>query len=367
MRITQLDNQLLRLPLSRPAGLPGDDRRQRVDYVHFLAVHVDTEAGHRGFGFTHTLQGGGRALKVLVEDDLAPLIVGEDPLDHERLAAKAYWRLQGIGRGGLVSQAYSAVDLALWDLKGKAAGMPLYKLLGGARESAPVYAADCGWAWMSAEEIVQSSRAYLDQGMMGISVAVGGNGPEADAERLTSIREALGEDAWLGVDAAQRYDYATALSMGHFFEEEIGADWFADPISCEDVEGHARLAQRLEVPIAVGKALASTNEFARYLERGAADILQPDVSRVGGLTAWLKVATLGVQQHRPLSPHVPPEIGVHLACAVPAVRAVPYLSWFSAAFAESPPIAKGQMAPLPRPGLGLELRSDAVQKYRVPG
>lgn len=365
MRITQLDSQLLRLPLSRPVGLPGDDR-QRAEHLHLLVVHVDTDAGHRGFGFTYTFQAGGRALKAIADDDVAPLLAGEDPLDHERVAAKAYGRLQTIGRRGLAAQAYSAVDLALWDLKGKAAGMPLYKLLGGARESAPVYAADCGWAWMTPEEIIAGAQPYLKQGMMGIRLAVGDSDPEADAERVTRVREALGEDTWLGIDASQRYDYATALSMGHFFEEEIGADWFEEPISCEDIDGHARLAERLEVPISAGKSLLGADEFIRYLERGAADILQPDIARLGGLTAWLKVATLAGLHHRPLAPHVPPALGVHLACGLPGVRAVPYFSWFNSTFVESPPIAKGQISPLPRPGLGLELRTDALEKYRVP-
>ena len=123
-----------------------------------LIVHLDTDAGLRGLGFAYALQGGGRALKVIADDDLAPLVVGEDPLDHERLGTKVYWRLQSVGRRGLVAQAYSAVDLALWDLKGKAANLPLYKLLGGARESAPLYGSDTGWLWMSAEEVIAAGR-----------------------------------------------------------------------------------------------------------------------------------------------------------------------------------------------------------------
>src|SRR5207249_7483399 len=144
-------------------------------------------------------------------------------------------------------------------------------------------------------------------GMMGFKVRVGGADPETDAERVTRVREAFGEDIWLAVDANQRYDYATALAMGHFFEEEMGIDWFEEPISCEDVEGHARLASKLEVPIAVGETLYSREEFRHYLDRGAADVLQPDVTRLGGLTAWLKVAALAEMHHRPMSPHVLPE------------------------------------------------------------
>jgi L-talarate/galactarate dehydratase len=356
---------LLRLPLARPISSPRDgDKTGRLDHVFLLVVHIDTDAGHRGLGFAYSLGGGGRALKVIADDDLAPLLTGEDPLDHERLASKTYWRLQTIGRRGLVAQAYSAVDLALWDIKGKAAGLPLYKLLGGARESAPVYIADTAWLWMSTAEIVEATRPALAQGMMGLKVRVGG-GPEEDAERLTEIREALGEDIWLAVDANQRYDYATALAMGHFYEDEIGVDWFEEPISCEDLDGHVRLAERLEVPLALGETLFGRDEIQRYLERGAVDVLQPDVTRLGGLTPWLKVAMLAEQHHRAVSPHLMPEVAVHLACGLPGVQAVEYMPWFFPAFVDTPAIVDGRIVPPQRPGLGLDISADAVGKYAV--
>ena len=366
MRILQLESQLLQLPLSRPiTSLGGGDPDSRLDHIFMLLVYLDTDAGHRGLGFAYTLGGGGRALKVITDDDLTPLVVGEDPLDHERLAAKVYWRLQTIGRSGLAAQAYSAVDVALWDLKGKVAGLPLYKILGGAREAAPVYAADTGWLWMSPEEIIEASQPYLQQGMMGIKLKVGSSDPEQDAERVTRIRETLGEDIWLAVDANQRYDYATALSMGHFFEEEIGADWFEEPISCEDVDGHARLAEKLEIAIALGETLFTREEFLRYLQRGAVDVAQPDVTRLGGLTPWLKVATLAEHHQKPVAPHLLPEIAVHLACGLPQVRMVEYMPWLYPAFVDPPAIVEGRIVPPKRPGLGLEVRHDAVEKYRV--
>src|SRR5207302_4368873 len=130
---------------------------------------------------------------------------------------------------------------------------------------------DTAWLWMSAEQIVEASRPYLEQGMMGIKVKVGAN-PVEDADRLTRLRETLGDDVWLAVDANERYDYGTALAMGHFFEEEIGCDWFEEPILCEDVEGHARLASKLELPIAAGEMLFSRAEVAEYQRHNALDV-----------------------------------------------------------------------------------------------
>ncbi|HWG41930.1 MAG TPA: mandelate racemase/muconate lactonizing enzyme family protein [Gemmataceae bacterium] len=364
MRITQLVSELLRVPLSRPRASPAEAGAGRLNHIVVLLVHVHTDAGLTGLGFAYALQGSGRALLALAEDDLTPLVVGEDALDHQRLEAKVYWRLQTIGRRGLVPQAYSAIDLALWDLKGKAAGLPLHKLLGGARDSAPVYGSDTAWLWMSPEEIIDASRPYLDQGMMGIKVKVGAD-PEADADRLTRLREALGDDVWLAVDANERYDYGTALAMGHFFEEEIGADWFEEPILCEDVQGHARLASKLEIPIAAGEMLFGIDEFRAYLERDALAVVQPDVTRLGGLTGWLKVAALAELHHRPLSPHLLPEVGVHLACGLPAVTSVEYMPWLYPLFTAPPRIEQGRLVPPPQPGLGLEVDPDAVAKYRV--
>ena len=364
MRITRLNSQLLRLPLPRPAAqalpLGGSGR---LDHTFLLLVTLDTDAGLSGLGFAYSTQGGGRALRALADDDLAPLVVGEDPLDHERLFAKCGVRLQSIGRRGLVMQAYSAVDLALWDLKGKAAGLPLYKLLGGARDAAPVYGSDTGWLWMKGEEIIEASRPYIEQGVMGVKLKVGNANPEVDAQRVQQVREAFGEDVWLAVDANQRYTYGTALAMGHFFEDEMGIDWFEEPLSCEDVEGHARLADKLEIPIALGETLFAADEFQSYVRHGAADVLQPDVTRLGGLTPTLKVAALAELHHRPLAPHLMPEVAVHLACGRNNVLAGEWMPWFFPAFVEVPALVKGRAVPPDRPGLGLEVSPDAVAKY----
>ncbi len=363
MRITRLDSQLLRLPLERPITAPGAAAVGRLDHIYLLVVHLTTDAGPRGLGFAYALEGGGRALKAIADDDLASLIVGEDALDHERLGHKVYWRLQAIGRRGLVAQAYSAVDLALWDLKGKAAGLPLYKLLGGARDAAPAYGSDTGWLWMGPDDIVAASRAYVEQGLVGFKVKIGSADPEVDARRLTAVRDAFGDDVWLGVDANQRYDYATALAMGRWLEDEIAADWFEEPLPCEDVEGHRRLASRIGVPLALGETLFGYDEFQRYLDRGAVDVFQPDVTRLGGLTAFLKVAALAELHHRPVAPHLLPEVGVHLACGLNNVTVVEYMPWLYPAFVEPPALVDGKLVPPNRPGLGLELSPEAVRQF----
>lgn len=364
MRITRVDCDLLHLPLSRPRASPLEATGGRLNHVVVLLAHVHTDTDHVGLGFAYALQSTGRALYTTLVDDLVPLVVGENPLDHERLATKVYWRMQTVGRRGLVQQAYSAIDVALWDLKGKAANLPLHKLLGGARESAEAYGSDTAWLWMSVDEIMDASRPYLDDGMKGIKVKVGAN-PAEDFDKLSRLREALGEDVWIAVDANERYDYVTALTMGRFFEEEIGVGWFEEPITCEDVIGHARLAEKLEVPIAAGEMLFSLDEFERYLERDALAVLQPDVTRVAGITGWLKIAALAERKNLPVSPHLLPEIGVHLACGLPVVTSVEYMPWLYPVFTNPPAIVRGRLVPPEGAGLGLEVNRDTVAKHRV--
>src|SRR4051794_16260262 len=323
MRITKIDCELCNVPLSRPRASPMEAAGGRLNHVVALIVQVRTDSGLVGLGTAYALQSSGRALLATAVDDLAPLLVNEDPLDHERLASKVYWRLQTVGRRGLVQQAYSAFDVALWDVKGKAAGMPLYKCLGGARDSARAYGSDSAWLWMSVEQIVEASRGYVDQGM-GLKVKVGGSADE-DVDRVGRIAEAFGEDLWLAVDANERYDYDTALGMGRFFEQEVGVTWFEEPLSCEDLDGHARLARKLDLPIAGGEMLFGIDEFRHYLERDALAVVQPDVTRLGGITPTLKVIAMAEGRGLPVSPHLQPEIAVQLACGLNAVTMVEYM------------------------------------------
>jgi len=194
---------------------------------------------------------------------------------------------------------------------------------------------------------------------------IGHADPEDDARRLQRVFDSLGDEVWFAVDANQRYDYSKALLVGRFLDEEVRPDWFEEPLHCEDVQGHARLAERLETPIALGETLFGRDEFCHYIEKDAVAILQPDVTRLGGLTATLKVAALAEAHHKPLAPHLLPEVAVHLACGLPNVVAVEWMPWLFPAFAEPPKLVEGKVVPPPRPGFGLEMHPEAVAKFRV--
>ena len=363
MKITKIDCQLLHVPTDPPRASPTEQKAGRLNHIVYVVVNVHTDENVTGTGYAYQLQSSGRALLATLEDDLVPLMLEEDPLNHQRLAAKAYARLQSVGRLGLVQQAYSALDLAFWDIKGKVANLPLHKLLGGARDSSPVYASHTGWLWMTVDEILEASEPFLEQGFSGIKVKVGLD-PFDDGPRLDRIRNALGEDVWLGADANQRYSYVDALAIGSWLEENVYIDWLEEPISCEDVEGHHRLASKLHVPIACGEMLFSPIEFQQYLNVGAMGIAQPDITRLGGITGFLKVAHLADQAGVPVAPHLQPEVAVHLACGLPQVSIVEYMPWTYPLLNDPPKIENGQMVPPDKPGLGLEWNEQALNRYR---
>lgn len=216
MLTTRLSADLLRVPLPRLRGLPRaddpDPGTPPADHLPVLLVRLHTDAGPAGLGFAY-VPAAGRALVALVEDELAPRLVGADPQLSERLHARLRRELPA---GGLANVALAAVDLAVWDLKAKAANLPLWRLLGGARESAPAHAAETAAAWMSGEQVLSVYEPLKAKGVAGLRVGVGGRTPEADARRLEHVRNHVGLDDWLGVSADGAYDAGTALAMGRF-------------------------------------------------------------------------------------------------------------------------------------------------------
>ena len=221
MRITEVRTELLRMPLPRPmqSGSSSGKKGGPVSHINMPVVFITTEDGTRGIGYAWSLLGGATATRCVLQDDFAPLLIDEDALDHERLWHKLYKRLQSVGRHGLVTQAQAAVDLALWDIKGKIAGLPVYKLLGGRRESAPVYGSDGGWLYMSVSEMVAAFEGYLEQGMMGVKMKIGHEDPKVDIKRVREVRKALGDDVWIAVDANQKWDFPTAMWVGRELEQ----------------------------------------------------------------------------------------------------------------------------------------------------
>jgi len=366
MKIESVETHLLEVPLERPIVAAANRRTpgSASKTIFMPVVFLKTDENVTGMGYAWSVVLGGKTMLSALQNDLADMLVGQDPLDHERLWKELYWKTQTIGRHGLITQAISAIDMALWDVKGKVSGLPLFKLLGGIRESAPVYGSDGGWLNMSVDEMLTCARKYLDQGMRGVKIKVGHDDPRIDVARVREIRQNLGDDVWIAVDANQKWDFPTALRIGREFEQ-LGCAWFEEPMICEDVAGHTRLAEKLNIPIALGETLGSRFEIDAYLRADAVDVLQPDVCHVGGITEFLKIAALASVTNRPVEPHLMMDVCVHLACGIPGVAGLEYMPWLSPAFASPPKLEEGRLIAPQTPGLGLEISTKAMEKYRV--
>lgn len=362
MKITRVQTVSLNLPAPKQR-LSLTDPKKPIPAA-FIGVRLHTDDGLVGIGFT-TGSSSGMALTHLIDDDFAPLLFNEDPLESERHFGRAQNRFRSTGFTGLAARAYAAIDIALWDLKAKAAKLPLFKLLGGSRSGAPCFIGDLANLGGDAHQTLNAARPLLEQGVLGVVIEVGSGDMQNDADRVQQIRDGVGELAWLGISVDGRYDLATALAMAHFYEEDVGIDWLDFPIPTTDRIGYRRLAERMEVSLALGSSLDDRDDFRRLLEAGEVRVLRPDPLRMGGITPLLKIVAMAEAYAVSVVPYRLPEVGVHLACGLPNVPMAEMGSWTSAAFASPLTLTKGQLVPTDQPGLGLEFCVTAMTKHRA--
>ncbi|GGF54832.1 L-talarate/galactarate dehydratase [Marmoricola endophyticus] len=345
----------LATPISDAKVLTG--RQKPMTEVVFLVTEITTESGASGIGFSYSKRAGGPA-QFAHAQEIAPVLVGEDPADTARIWTKLTWAGASVGRSGLATQAIASIDVALWDLKAKRAGLPLAKLLGSHRDSVRTYNTSGGFLHTPIEQVIDNARASLEAGIGGIKLKVGQPDWRLDVARVTAVREALDPDVPLMVDANQQWDRATAMRMGRILEE-FGLVWIEEPLDAYDAEGHASLTRRLDTPIATGEMFSSVAEHVRLIDAGASDVVQPDAPRVGGITPFLKLAAYAEHHHLDLAPHFAMEIHLHLAAAYPIEPWVEHFDWLSPLFHEELETRDGRMYVSERPGLGFTLTEQA--------
>jgi L-alanine-DL-glutamate epimerase-like enolase superfamily enzyme len=363
MKLTRLSTSHLRVRLAKSSRVSLSEPTLAADAADLALVRAETDAGLTGLGFTYLVGPGLISLRSLIDTELVSLVLGEDPRETDQLFAKVESHFRSVGFAGLAARAYSAIDIALWDLKAKAAGVPLYKLLGGARDSADFFVSSIDAEGCDAAEVVQLARPLLKQGAIGVRIAIGSGDVQSDADRVRAISDGLGDDAWLGVAADGRFDLNTAMALGHFFQD-VGVDWFEDPIPLSDEIGYAKLASLLETPLAVGSTLNSRDAFFRIIRAGHVRVIRPDLCRLGGITPFLKVAAVAEAFHVAVSPVRMTEIGTHLACGLGVVSNVDSVSWFRDVFTGGPRVEGGRLAPPADAGLGLALSAE-ISKQRA--
>lgn len=328
-------------------------RQKPLDSVALLFAEIRTQQGGYGMGFTYTLRTGGPA-QFAFANEVAPLLIGEDPNDIARLWSKLAWAGASVGRSGLATQAIAALDTALWDLKARRAQLPLSKLLGAHRQQVRCYNTSGGYLQASIDEVIAKAGASLDRGIGGVKMKVGHPDHKYDLSRVEAVRKALGDTTPLMVDVNQQWDRTTALRMGRALEQ-YDLQWIEEPLDAYDVEGHALLSAALDTPVGTGEMLVSAAEVSAYVHRGAVDVLMHDAPRVGGITPFLKVASEAEARGMIMAPHFVMEIHLHLAAAYGGETWVEYFEWLEPAFNERLEIRDGHMQVPERPGLGFTL------------
>jgi len=345
----------LALPISDAKVFTG--RQKPMTEVVFLFAEITTELGHSGVGFSYSKRAGGPAQYAHARE-VAEGLIGEDPNDIARIYTKLLWAGASVGRSGVATQALAAVDIALYDLKAKRAGLPLAKFLGSYRDSVRTYNTSGGFLNASLDEVKARATQSLEEGIGGIKIKVGLPDSKEDLRRVAGIRDHIGPDVPLMVDANQQWDRAAALRLGRRLEE-FDLVWIEEPLDAYDFEGHAYLAQVLDTPIATGEMLASVAEHKGLIAANGCDIIQPDAPRVGGITQFLRLAALADERGLDLAPHFAMEIHLHLAAAYPREPWVEHFDWLDPLFNERLETKDGRMIVPDRPGLGITLSDQA--------
>ncbi|MER5525370.1 mandelate racemase/muconate lactonizing enzyme family protein [Streptomyces sp. NPDC002677] len=329
-----------------------------------VLVDLETADGLAGTGYAYTIGTGGSSVLALLRDHLLPALVGQDARNVEALWQRLFALTRATTTGAITSLALAAVDTALWDVRCKRAGEPLWRLAGGHRREVPVYDTEGGWLHLSTEELVKSALRAQEAGWAGVKIKVGKPHPAEDAERLRAVREAVGPALHIMTDANQSQTASSVLRLAAALEP-YAPYWLEEPLPADDISGHARLARATRIPVAVGESMYSLMQFRSYLETGAASVVQVDAARIGGITPWLKVAHLAESHNVPVCPHFLMELHVSLAAAVPNGSFVEYIPQLRAVTRTELTIRDGLAVAPDVPGIGIDWDRDALDDRRV--
>lgn len=327
-------------------------------------VEIGTDDGATGLGYSYTIGTGGTAVLALLRDCLLPHLIGQDAERVEAVWRRLYGATRATAVGAITSLALAAIDTALWDRRCRAASLPLSVMAGGAKQQIPLYDTEIGWLHLPVEELVEGAQKVVAAGARGVKIKIGKPSPAEDAERLIAVRHAIGPHRDLMVDANQAFTLTEALRRTPALEQ-VGAMWFEEPLPADDVAGHERLARSTTVAVAVGESMYSVGQFAEYMARGAAGIVQADVARVGGVTPWLKIAHAAEAHNVQVCPHFLMELHVSLCAAVPNSRYLEYIPQLRAVTRTELTVVDGLATAPTTPGLGIDWDHDALDNLTV--
>lgn len=357
MKITGLTT----IPATRLLERPIGNATVRIACMSYLAVLLETDEGLVGENLIFTIRPEQLPLLDAMVHVLREAVIGRRPDETPGFWVDAFRRVNFIGPAGVSIMGISAIDGAMWDLRGKAAGLSVSALAGRARDRVPAYASGGLWLTQSIDEIAREAAGFVEQGFGGVKLRLAGNAG-SDLPRIRAVREAIGPDVALMVDANQALEAKSAIRLAR---EMAAFDiaWFEEPVPAHDLEQSALVARALDMPIASGENEYTLLGFRRMIEIGAADILMPDLQRVGGPSEFLRVGALAAASGLPVSSHLFPEMSLQLMASIPNATLLEHVDWFSHFYRESLELTAGEVVVPERPGWGFSLDLDKLRRH----
>jgi L-alanine-DL-glutamate epimerase-like enolase superfamily enzyme len=370
LKIVKVEPFILHLPVTNGRI---SDSTHTISHWGVVGCRIETSSGIAGYGFTgtHAHLPSDRLITACIRDCYAELLIGDDAGEIDRLWRKLarYPALQWVGRAGITQLALAAVDVALWDLKAKAADCPLWHLLGGATSNTiEAYNTDIGWLSIPDDPLITGCVDAVERdGFRRIKLKVGNADPTVDLRRIEKVRRAVGDEITIAVDGNGRWDLPTCLRFCAR-AEAFDLYWFEEPLWYDDVQSHRELTQATTIPVALGEQLYSLDAFQAFFAAGAIHYAQPDVTRLGGITEYIQVAHAAHARRLPVAAHVGDmgQVQVHLSFWHPASSILEYIPWIKDWFDEPIVVENGLYRRPQRPGAGSTPKEDAIRQFSKP-
>lgn len=365
MKITSAQSFVLKVPIGSTIA----DSMQSVTHLEFAGLVIATDAGISGTGYTVTVGHGGSVIQEALDALFIEDLKGKDPRNVREIWQQLYFgKSHWIGRAGATTMAQSAIDIALWDINAKAAELPLWQLLGGARQAdIPIYNTHAGWLNYSIEQLKDEALRLLEQGYGALKMKVGLPDAHEDGRRVAAVRKAIGAETLLMVDANQKWDLMHACQAARLLQD-FDLSWLEEPLHPDDIRSHRILNESTSIPIALGEHVYTTHAFRDYIESRAVDLIQVDVCRIGGITPWLEVAAMANAFNIRVCPHCGDlmQVHQHLVKVIPnhwLLEVIPL--WQQGPFKHQVRLKDGKCLTPTEPGASTDFTAKAFEEFRV--